>query len=512
MEEIQQENEKMQNQNDLEEVPCKVEMTTDCKDEVEEIQYQNDTHMFENEMEQNQGPNEFLGPSNPMRKSKAYVHKCPHPGCNAVFTRPFRLKMHLYVHSGERPYKCNFEGCTRAYTNNTNLQRHKYVSHNPLAVKPKYKCVMDDCTEEFCSTANLRKHIERKHVREYPFNCEICKKGFKKQDQLKTHEFEHTSISPFRCDICDTGYLTAYDLRRHNRRHKKRTCEHCGLEFKDALLLRKHHGLEHKKSYTCGTCGKLFYNKAMFTQHEVVHLDPSQRVVFPCPYEACTRFYYAKRNVDYHVRVFHEGKKVSHKCHMCGKELSTRQKLKQHLGMHVRMGMDVGPLPSNKEKVIRQEEVILSVDPELSEEEVTMEVKPEISTPPGSSDELSDSEQEGTDSKETEPSEQDPSSLTESQQDGFNRQGEFIGVNVKQEYVEEEQPENCEPLPSSPEEEPQNNTSSITPLQESTEENIPSSSKKISSVESVVIKTEREDNEDESVSPAYFCEAVHACQ
>jgi hypothetical protein len=55
--------------------------------------------------------------------------------------------------------------------------------------------------------------------------------------------------------------------------------------------------------------------------------------LFSCPYEFCTKSYTTKSNLKVHIRVKHEGK--TFKCQVCGYELTTKQRYKQHLNMHL---------------------------------------------------------------------------------------------------------------------------------------------------------------------------------
>ena len=32
-------------------------------------------------------------------------HACPHPDCNKVCSKAYKLKLHMLTHTGERPYK-----------------------------------------------------------------------------------------------------------------------------------------------------------------------------------------------------------------------------------------------------------------------------------------------------------------------------------------------------------------------------------------------------------------------
>ena len=35
-------------------------------------------------------------------------HVCPHPDCNKVCSKAYKLKLHMLMHTGERPYKVHY--------------------------------------------------------------------------------------------------------------------------------------------------------------------------------------------------------------------------------------------------------------------------------------------------------------------------------------------------------------------------------------------------------------------
>ncbi|KAL7268888.1 hypothetical protein RUND412_008469 [Rhizina undulata] len=55
-------------------------------------------------------------------RSKSRRHRCR--VCGSAFSKPSVLKIHAYIHTGERPFKCTYEGCNEDFTTNFNLKRH----------------------------------------------------------------------------------------------------------------------------------------------------------------------------------------------------------------------------------------------------------------------------------------------------------------------------------------------------------------------------------------------------
>ncbi|KAI8071144.1 uncharacterized protein B0P05DRAFT_443206, partial [Gilbertella persicaria] len=52
-------------------------------------------------------------------------YHCHH--CSKSFSRPSSLRIHIYSHTGEKPFKCHFQGCGRSFSVHSNMRRHLRV-------------------------------------------------------------------------------------------------------------------------------------------------------------------------------------------------------------------------------------------------------------------------------------------------------------------------------------------------------------------------------------------------
>ncbi|KAK0079334.1 hypothetical protein PV325_001388 [Microctonus aethiopoides] len=82
------------------------------------------------------------------KKHKA-LHYCPY--CHKSFDRPWVLKGHLRLHTGERPFEC------------------------PV------------CHKSFADRSNLRAHQRTRNHHEWEWRCEVCFKAFSQRRYLERH-------------------------------------------------------------------------------------------------------------------------------------------------------------------------------------------------------------------------------------------------------------------------------------------------------------------------------------
>ncbi|ORZ01340.1 hypothetical protein BCR43DRAFT_433397, partial [Syncephalastrum racemosum] len=49
--------------------------------------------------------------------------------CTKTFSRPSSLRIHMYTHTGEKPYKCPYPSCDRRFSVQSNMRRHARVHY-----------------------------------------------------------------------------------------------------------------------------------------------------------------------------------------------------------------------------------------------------------------------------------------------------------------------------------------------------------------------------------------------
>jgi uncharacterized Zn-finger protein len=112
-------------------------------------------------------------------------------------------------------------------------------------------------------------------------------------------------------------------------------CSDCHKNFDNWSQLVVHRKEEHKinrnNEFECDLCGKVLCRKPNIREHMKIHLATEQ--VHSCPYENCSKFYSAKRNLNAHIRSKHEGGK-KFLCNICKVSLSSNHRLQKHIAAH----------------------------------------------------------------------------------------------------------------------------------------------------------------------------------
>lgn len=150
----------------------------------------------------------------------------------------FQLKLHMSIHSKDRPFECSicFKTFKRECSSSCILNRHTRTHTDELlfvcskcghrfenevakqshVVKCKcrlYKCHL--CQYDCFRVSSLVRRIKYKHTGERLFNCEICRKNFVSKYTLDKHMARHVEQFPFQCRKCRRGFSEEYEKCAH---------------------------------------------------------------------------------------------------------------------------------------------------------------------------------------------------------------------------------------------------------------------------------------------------------
>ena len=195
-----------------------------------------------------------------------------------------------------------------------------------------------NCNKHFPTVYNMNRHYNQLHLAPKLYPCLNCPEQFKRKNLLKRHIFVHTGTYPHICTICDKGFVNLKSFHRHKTTHLAgnsiRSCQDCSEIFNTWTALVNHRRTAHAVYFECDLCSKMFCNKTNIKKHLKLHSTKLEDlVVFQCHYENCPKFYVHARNLKSHIRSKHERRKFC--CDYCNSQLETKQKLQQHIKMHI---------------------------------------------------------------------------------------------------------------------------------------------------------------------------------
>lgn len=139
----------------------------------------------QDEQDENDPPAQQVQPHRAKEK-----HVCEQ--CNKGFASGKSLKVHMRIHTGEKPYACDV--CGRKFTRGgelgAHLRRHEKASQK--LPKPKKSSIppCEQCGQRFSGNRDLEDHLQM-HAGVKPYQCATCGKQFGWRNSYKKHMDAH---------------------------------------------------------------------------------------------------------------------------------------------------------------------------------------------------------------------------------------------------------------------------------------------------------------------------------
>ena len=233
--------------------------------------------------------------------AKAVKNKLQCNHCDYLAQYPYRLKLHMKVHSEEKPFSCDVPGCdfkTRRKDTLTNHKKRVHEDENTVW----YEC--DKCDYRTKQKYSLEKQHARLHAEvrvPKTFKCELCDFDAYTRCQLEIHMGKHTGEKKLiPCDVPDCSFI--------------------GTSYTSVNMHKKQVHWE-KTWYKCKECSYQTWYKAYLTAHMKIHSDEKP---FKCTFEGC----------EYRAK--------------------TQARLGTHLNRHDYDQLDVSSIPDRSQKQVSQ--------------------------------------------------------------------------------------------------------------------------------------------------------------
>lgn len=202
-----------------------------------------------------------------------------------------------------------------------------------------FKC--DKCDRYFRKINHLNTH-KVKHLKEYPYKCQQCGKGFVIRRNYDCHVLTHGKGEnewPYECKVCQRRFANPEHLNRHtlihtenvtyHAKYKVQKCSRCLSTFTDRTEYQRHLCIKVSKkpsTYSCVKCNKKLNSASALYRHKrQIHGMYGEKSL-------CSVCGISVSNIHVHM-LRHSGEKP-YACGQCEKRFVAPRQLRQHLLVH----------------------------------------------------------------------------------------------------------------------------------------------------------------------------------
>ncbi|XP_058054851.1 zinc finger protein 62 homolog isoform X2 [Anopheles bellator] len=152
--------------------------------------------------------------------------------CAASFGSKKLLQQHLLSHGSERNYQC--DQCERSFKTANHRYRHVKMVHEGTRLSCEY------CGKQYCRKDTMRLHIEKKHMIQTYFVCDICVRSFETDEALQQHREYHANPKHLECGVCLVAFVSPKEYDSHLCITYQDNYECCGRTFQHHRHYNQH--------------------------------------------------------------------------------------------------------------------------------------------------------------------------------------------------------------------------------------------------------------------------------
>lgn len=114
---------------------------------------------------------------------------------------------------------------------------------------------------------------------EKPFECDICKRRFREQSDLRKHKKVHNNATTARCTVCNRNQPSSRHSTKCVSCEKQETTKSYHVSISDDLAPRTIDA-NNKKAFVCKYCDRAFGSSSNLKRHVMIHTGEKP---FTCP-------------------------------------------------------------------------------------------------------------------------------------------------------------------------------------------------------------------------------------